>query len=189
MAREWSEKSPPRGGGKRILPRSFQPYFPFPSCVLVITITAWRRKKAADVTYERSRYSYHRVIWRYDRRGNRIMLIPLRRYSFIRVTSERAISKFPFITLQLRGREREFFTFAKIVWDILFSCAFIATSSPQSLPSSPRVSSTIRGLASYRNSLRAFRKISETLRENNWFDSGRTKVRSFRWDGLSIVSG
>lgn len=82
------------------------------------------------------------------------MLILLRRYSFIphvaRVTSD--IKVLDIVRLLLSNLEGEFLTFAKIVWDILFSCAFIATSSPQSLPLLailPPYDSRQSGLASY----------------------------------------
>lgn len=64
---------------------------------------------------------------------NRIMLILLRRYSFIpdvaRVTSER-ISKFSLSSVYYleRGRERELFHFLEnLLGRLLFSCAFIFT--------------------------------------------------------------
>lgn len=100
---------------------------------------------------------------------NRIMLILLRRYSFIpdvaRVTSER-ISKFSLSSVYYleRGREREFFHFLEnLLGHLLFSCAFIFTS--QSLRLSLQrfflsYNSRQSGLASYRNPPI---RISETL--------------------------
>lgn len=97
-----------------------------------------KRMQMLPGLYEHSGYSYHRVIRRYDRqsRDNRITLILLRRCSFIPPLQNGYVAAMalgikvsfpsirPFITAKFTASLHS----DENVWDILFSCAFIAAA-------------------------------------------------------------